>query len=79
MKALLPIGGFVYAAGWVISIVVAFSESTGWGIVFLMFGVTGPLAGLIEGLAWNNWTALIVSGIGIGIAIVGALGSDDDS
>jgi len=68
----------VYAAGYVISIVVAFSESTGWGIVFLMFGVLGPVAGLIEGLAWDNWTALIVSGIGLGIAILGAIGSDDD-
>lgn len=44
-----------------------------------MFGVLGPVAGLIEGIAWDNWTALIVSGIGLGIAIVGAIGSDDDS
>lgn len=69
-------GGLLYIASWIVSIAVGFSEGGAWGFAFLFFGFTGPIAGLIEGLAWGNWTALVLAGIamvsiGIGVAISG--------
>jgi hypothetical protein len=71
-------GALLWLASWIASIVVAFSEGGAWGFVFIFFGVAGPVAGIIEGIAWGNWTALIIGGIGLALIVVGVVVSGDD-
>ncbi|MQF70476.1 hypothetical protein FIL92_00620 [SAR202 cluster bacterium AD-812-D07_MRT_10900m] len=75
MLFIIP-GGLLYAASWIVSIIVAFDEGGGWGWIFLFFGATGPLGGLIEGIVWGNWSALGLAAValifvGVGAAISG--------
>ncbi len=79
LGGLLKISGqAIYLLAWVISIVVAFSEGGNWGFAFLFFGVTGPIAGLIEGIVWGNWVALWISGVGVVLVIAGSALSTDE-
>ena len=71
-------GGLLYVAAWIVSIVVAFDEGGGWGWIFLLFGVSGPLAGLIEGIVWGNWSALWLGAAALVFGVIGAAISGDD-
>lgn len=76
-NVLAVIGGFLWLFSWIVALVVAFQQGTGWGILFIFLGITGPVAGLVEGIFWGNWTALgwgIVAIVLLGIG--NALNSD---
>ena len=77
MLFIIP-GALLYLASWFFSIVVAFAEGGAWGWAFLFFGVSGPFAGLIEGIAWGNWSALVLGILGLISYGIGAAISGDD-
>ena len=64
------IGGLLWLASWAISAHAGFTEGTGYGWVFLISGVTGPIAGVATGLLWGNWLAFVVGAIAGGLILI---------
>ncbi len=58
------LGGLLWLASWAISAYAGFSEGVGYGWVFLLGGVTGPIAGIATGLLWGNWLAFVLGAVG---------------
>jgi hypothetical protein len=74
------LGGALWLASWAVSAFAGLSEGTeyGWAfLVFLLAGVTGPIAGIATGLIWGNWLAFVLGAIGwLLIAIAPDLSED---
>ena len=46
-----------YCAMILLNIIIAFSISALVGIIFLFFGITGPIGAVVLGLIWGEWVS----------------------